>query len=64
MTRFSNIKNIKKISEHDLVNNILKIFTDYNNSEGINIKLNFQSKKILNNDNNNNNNKIYQKCDN
>ena len=62
MTRFSNSKKYKKnISEHDLVNNILNTFTNYNNSKGINIKLNFSSKKKINNDNNNN--KIHKKCD-
>ena len=40
----------KNISEHDL-NNILNIFTNNNFTQGLNIKLNFSSKKKIENDN-------------
>ena len=42
----------KNISEHDLVNNILNTFTNYNFPKGVNIKLNFSSKKKLSQDKN------------
>ena len=48
----NNKKYKKNISEHDLVNNILNSFTNENFSKGINIKLNFSSKKQLNYDKN------------
>jgi len=52
-TRVTNNKKYKKnISEHDLVNNILNTFTNNNYQKGINIKLNFSSKKKLSHDNN------------
>ena len=52
-TRVTNNKKYKKnISEHDLVNNILNTFTNNNFQKGINIKLNFSSKKKLSHDNN------------
>ena len=49
----TNSKKYKKnISEHDLVNNILNTFTNGNLANGVNIKLNFSSKKQLNYDKN------------
>ncbi len=44
----NNKKYKKNISEHDLVNNILNTFTNGNFQKGVNIKLNFSSKKKLN----------------
>ena len=44
----NNKKYKKNISEHDLVNNILNTFTNGNFPKGVNIKLNFSSKKKLN----------------
>ena len=55
----NNKKYKKNISEHDLVNNILNTFTNGNFPKGVNIKLNFSSKKKLNYDKN----KIKQKGD-
>ena len=46
----NNKKYKKNISEHDLVNNILNTFTNGNFPKGVNIKLNFSSKKKLNYD--------------
>ena len=48
----NNKKYKKNISEHDLVNNILNTFTNGNFPKGVNIKLNFSSKKQLNYDKN------------
>ena len=48
----NNKKYKKNISEHDLVNNILNTFTNGNFSKGVNIKLNFSSKKKFNYDKN------------
>ena len=50
-----NKKYKKNISEHDLVNNIINTFSNYNYQKGVNIKLNFSSKKKLNTDKNNKN---------
>ena len=47
----SNRKYKKNISEYDL-NNILNTFTNANFSKGVNVKLNFTSKKKIENDNN------------
>lgn len=55
----NNKKYKKNISEHDLVNNILSTFTNCNFPKGVNIKLNFSSKKKLDSDKN----KIRQKGD-
>ena len=48
----NNKKYKKNISEHDLINNLLNTFSNYNNSKGVNIKLNFTSKKKLISDKN------------
>ena len=58
-TNYSKISKNKKykknISEHDLVNNILNTFSNCNPQKGVNIKLNFTSKKKLNTDKTNKN---------
>ena len=48
----NNKKYKKNISEHDLVNNILNTFTNSNFQNGLNINLNFSSKKKLNREKN------------
>ena len=48
----NNKKYKKNISEHDLVNNILNTFTNSNFQKGLNINLNFSSKKKLNREKN------------